>query len=110
MNNCDPCYEKCPNNACKSKIVTYPCDPQSKDFWFQHKLPEDVDPVRSNIYNGCWMCNYEPAQTMNNNLCQRNFHDFGSYQPYNIPYYTDINSILRNIDRPLTKDCAYVKK
>ena len=50
------------------------------------------------IYNGCWMCNYEPAQTVNNNLCQRTFLDFGGFQPYNLGYQVDIDSVVKNIN------------
>lgn len=103
MNNCQSCYSSCPNNACQSKLITLPCDPNSKKEWFKYKLPEDLDPVLSNIYNGCWMCNYEPAQTTNNKLCERNFLDYGSFQPYNLGYQVDIDSVVKNINNCIKK-------
>lgn len=104
MENCNSCYPICPNNACQSKIVTLPCDPNSKDEWFKHKLPQELDPVLSNIYNGCWMCNYEPSQTQNNKLCSRNYLDYGGYQPYNIGFQVDVESVLKNINSCIKKD------
>ena len=104
MDNCTSCYPTCPNNACQSKIVTLPCNPNSKDEWFKHKLPQELDPVLSNIYNGCWMCNYEPAQTQNNKLCSRNYLDYGGYQPYNIGFQVDVDSVLKNINSCIKKD------
>ena len=81
MNNCAPCYDSCPGNACSMKIKTVPCDPNSKETWFKH--PVKFDPVRNNILNGCWMCNYEPQQTENNNICQRQFYDGYITYPFN---------------------------
>ena len=104
MDNCTSCYPTCPNNVCQSKIVTLPCDPNSKKEWFKHKLPQDLDPVLSNIYNGCWMCNYEPTQTQNNKLCQRNYLDYGGYQPYNLGYQVDVDSVLKKINSCIKKD------
>ena len=103
MNNCQELYKRCPNNACQSKIVTLPCDPNSKKEWFKYKLPEDLDPVLSNIYNGFWMCNYEPAQTVNNKICERNFLDYGGFQPYNLDYQVDIDSMVKNISNCIKK-------
>ena len=99
MDNCQSCFPECPNNACQTKLVTLPCDPNSKELWFKYQMPSDLDPVLSNIYNGCWMCNYEPAQTVNNKMCQRNFQDIGGFQPYNLAYQTDIDSIVKNINK-----------
>jgi len=73
MSNCKPCFKSCPVNSCNIKIKTLPCDPNSKKEWF--KYPNSVDQVRINILNGCWLCNYEPNQSMNNQLCNRNFYD-----------------------------------
>ena len=104
MDNCQNCFPMCPNNACQSKIVTSPCDPNSKKLWFKYKMPSDLDPVLSNIYNGCWMCNYEPMQTVNNKMCQRNFLDFGGHQPYNSGYQVDMDSVLKNINNCVKND------
>lgn len=95
----DSCFTSCPNNACQSKIVTWPCDPNSKEFWFKYDVPTDLDPVLSNIYNGCWMCNYEPMQTVNNKLCERKFLDYGGFQPYNLGFQVDIDSTVKNMNK-----------
>ena len=81
MNNCTSCYTSCPDNACATKFKTWDCNPNSKSNWFKYNSP--IDQVRSNIYYGCWLCNYEPRQTQNNLLCQRNFSDHGIIPPYN---------------------------
>jgi hypothetical protein len=104
MDNCQNCFPPCPNNACQSKIVTLPCDPNSKELWFKYKMPADLDPVLSNIYNGCWMCNYEPMQSVNNKMCQRNFSDIGGHQPYNTAYQVDMDSVLKNINNCVIND------
>lgn len=80
MSNCKSCFKSCPDNACEIKIKTLPCDPNSKKEWFKH--PNKVDPVRMNIVNGCWLCNYEPTQSINSQLCNRNFYDGYIKPPY----------------------------
>ena len=50
------------------------------------------------------MCNYEPAQTQNNKLCSRNYLDYGGYQPYNIGYQVDVESVLKNINSCIKKE------
>jgi len=39
------------NNACNTIVDTMDCNPANRNLWFKHKLPENVDPVRSNIAN-----------------------------------------------------------
>ena len=67
------CYKSSDKNVCNQKLKTEDCDPGNPDLWFKNKLPQDLDPVLSNIYNGCWSCNHEPMQTNNNILCNRRF-------------------------------------
>ena len=101
MNNCASCYASCPDNACSTKLKTMPCNPNSKKNWF--KDPAKFDQVRHNIKNGCWLCNFEPQQTDNNLLCQRNFFDGDVTAPYNYPYYIDLYSVQRNLNRSSQK-------
>ena len=68
-------------NACNSRMATTPCDPNNKCIWFKHKLPQGLDPVLSNIYNGGWMCNYEPQQCVNNKLCNRMLYNGFTVNP-----------------------------
>lgn len=85
MDKCNPnqsCYKYCDKNACNLKLKTENCDPGNRDLWFKNKLPEGLDPVLSNIYNGCWSCNHEPMQSNNNKLCNRQFMDLNVQPPY----------------------------
>ena len=103
-NGCKAC-SKYPNikcDACTLKIITTNCNPASKDLWYNHTLPDNVDPVLSNINNGCWMCGYEPQQTSNNRLCQRNFYSM-EIPPYDYVKSLDIQSKLINRNVPLTR-------
>src|SRR3990167_7038066 len=77
-------------NACQTGIPTVNCDPNDRSLWFKYSLPENVDPVASNIYNGLWLCNYEPQQTMNNILCERHFKDDHIKPPYE--YVNTVNA------------------
>ena len=77
------CKDKtCEKSCCSYKLKTYNCDPNDKNMWFKHILPPSLDPVLSNIYNGCWLCNYEPQQTRNDRLCARQFLDTNIKPPY----------------------------
>lgn len=76
------CYKYSDKNACNLKLKTENCDPGNRDLWFKNKLPEGLDPVLSNIYNGCWSCNHEPMQGNNNKLCNRQFMDLNVQPPY----------------------------
>ena len=50
------------------------CDPNNREYWTMTA----ADPVRSNILNGCWICNIEPQQKTNNKLCDRYLTNFNS--------------------------------
>ena len=55
---------------CKKGNLPYTnCDPDNPKFWFQNPVLKNT--VRSNIINGCWLCNVEPMQIENNVLCSR---------------------------------------
>ena len=95
MSNCGSCYPNCLDNVCKTKLATLPCDPNDKNNWFKYKLPDDVDPVLSNIYNGGWLCNLEPEQTRNNHLCERHFHGQGILHPNEIDKRITIESAFK---------------
>lgn len=86
MDNCNKCHvfnktTNCPG-ACDIGIKTIHCNPENKKEWFKHKLPKGLDPVLSNIYNGCWICNINPQQHDNQKLCKRNFFDGPNISPY----------------------------
>lgn len=88
-------------NPCNLKIKTINCCPSNRVEWFKHKLPEDVDPVRSNIVNGCWECNYDEDYVINSTLCDRSFNDGFYANPHKRIEYIDINSKLTNRGIPL---------
>ena len=83
-------------NFCNLKLKTYNCNPNDKNLWYKHQLPHGLDPVLSNIYNGCWLCNYEPHQTINNNLCARQFEDKNITPPYMKLHVNDRNFVYKN--------------
>ena len=63
------------NDFCSRGNLNYiRCDPNNRDYLTMTAN----DPVRSNILNGCWICNIEPRQTRNNNLCNRYLTNFNS--------------------------------
>ena len=93
------------NNACNNIVQTMDCNPGNKNLWFKYKLPEDVDPVRSNIVNGCWECNYEESNRVNTILCNRAMYDGYIPNPNCMARDVDINSKLKNIDKPIHKYC-----
>lgn len=86
MDNCKKCHVfNEPSNcagACDLGIKTVNCNPENRKEWFKHKLPVGLDPVLSNIYNGCWICNINPQQYDNQKLCKRNFFDSPKIAPY----------------------------
>ena len=93
-NNCD---------SCLIKIKTMKCDP---NYWKDKAdgsgggslaAPQGVDPVRSNIYNGGWLCNYEPSQVENGVLCKRQFFSSQVQPPFNIGCRVNAESRLRGI-------------
>ena len=92
-------------NTCNLNIATTDCNPGNRHLWFKNKLPSDLDPVRSNIINGCWECNYQLEYQINSSLCSRNFYDGYTQNPCNRVKNVDINSKLRNIDKPIHKHC-----
>jgi hypothetical protein len=98
MDNCQMCHkfhndnDKC-GGACEIGIKTLPCNPTDRKQWFKHKLPEGLDPVLSNIYNGCWICNINPQQEDNQKLCRRNFFDGPNIPPYKS--HIDVENKLR---------------
>lgn len=57
----------------------------------------NVDPVRSNIYNGGWLCNYEPEQIENGVLCKRQFFSAQVHPPFNVGCRINAESRLRGI-------------
>lgn len=105
-NGCKAC-PKYPNikcDACTLKILTTDCNPNDRNIWFKHKLPNNLDPVLSNIYNGCWLGGYEPQQTTNNRLCQRNFYSIET-APYDYLKSLDMQAKLTNRNVPLNRGC-----
>ena len=123
MDNCKRCHKfHEPNNcagactssdtygsgcgtACNLGIKTLPQNPENKNLWFKHQLPKGLDPVLSNIYNGCWICNIEPQQHDNQKLCKRNFFDGP-----NIPPYKPIVDIENQLRYPGLSNNKYYKK
>lgn len=102
-NNCD---------SCLIKIKTMNCDPNN---WKDKSdgsnggslaAPVGVDPVRSNIYNGGWLCNYEPYQVQNSVYCQRQFFDAHIRAPYNVGCRVNAESRLRGITTYGNRFCA----
>lgn len=87
-------------DACRIKIKTMNCDPND---W--HKsgnngmmpVTNGVDPVRSNIYNGGWLCNFEPQQAENSVLCKRQFFSEQVYPPFNVECRVNVDSRLKGI-------------
>ena len=73
----------------KGNIVPVACNPGDKNLWFRdYNL---VNPVQSNIRNGCWMTNFEPMQKTNNKLCDRYLHNI-NYKP--CTYENVMNTML----------------
>lgn len=88
-------------DACLIKIKTMNCDPNN---WKNNgagsagsAVVSGVDPVRSNIYNGGWLCNFEPQQIENSVLCQRQFFSEQVYPPFNVDCRVNIDSRLKGI-------------
>ena len=107
--NCHICgkYCNCRDNVCNLRIKTMSNrDPNDTTPWSIDPAPKDMDPVLNNIYNGGWLCNYEPRQTYNNKLCRRSFDDEHIIAPYKYIMIVDIDSRLRSIDQPLNKFCS----
>ena len=79
------------------------CDPANKNNWFKDSLPPRLDPVLSNIYNGCWQCNHTDSVFINDKLLTRTFFD--GY--INKPYVSLINkdSEIRNLNNKNLKNC-----
>lgn len=104
-NNCD---------SCLIKIKTMNCDPNE---WRNKNngdsgMPTgswpvrgEVDPVRSNIYNGGWLCNYEPAQVENGTLCKRQFFSVQVRPPFNYSCSIDAESKLKGMTLYANKHC-----
>jgi hypothetical protein len=92
-------------NACDTAVDTLDCNPQNRNLWFKYDLPKDVDPIRSNIVNGCWECNYAESNDVNTTLCNRAMYDEFIPNPCNIVKDTDINSRLKNLGIPLGRHC-----
>lgn len=69
------------------------CNPDNTKLWFNNNLPKNLDPVLSNIYNGCWQCNFRESVVNNDILLNRRFYDGFIIPPYkNI---IDIDSKMR---------------
>lgn len=88
-------------DSCLIKIKTMKCDPNN---WKEKKggggssvAPMGVDPVRSNIYNGGWLCNYEPQQVQNGVLCKRQFFSAQIQPPFNTVGMVNADSKLKGI-------------
>ena len=81
---CKMCYKYVNTtcNACEKKMPTMKCDPNNREIWFKHQLPTGLDPVRSNIVNGFWMCNLDRDQETNSKLCKRTFFDDDLLAPF----------------------------
>ena len=92
-------------NICNVKIETLDCNPGNRELWYKNKLPTDLDPVRSNIINGCWECNYDESNEVNTTLCNRNFYDGVQQNPCNMVKDVDVNSKLKNLGIPYNKYC-----
>ena len=96
-------FQDVKTNACNLRIRTVNCNPSDPQNWFQYNAVAEnpkVDPVMYNIYNGCWLCQYEPQQTENNILCQRQFFDKNIQTPYSstIVQRVSTESNLQNIE------------
>ena len=90
-------------DSCLIKIKTMNCDPNE---WRNpangnhgESVPSGagVDPVRSNIYNGGWLCNYEPEQIQNGTYCKRQFFSVNIHPPFNVGCRVNAESRLRGI-------------
>ena len=66
-------YYEPKSNACNTQIHASNFSPANRDLWFKKELPRGLDPVLSNIYNGGWLCNFNPQQQENSKLCNRSF-------------------------------------
>ena len=69
-------------NSCEKQMPYLRCDPNNRNLWFKNAVSGQLDPVRSNIMNGFWMCNLERDQEMNSLLCKRNFFDDDILAPF----------------------------
>ena len=99
MNNPQKCsyFQNDPKcNACNTRIPVTSCDPNNKCLWYKKSLPRGLDPVLSNIYNGGWLCNYEPQQCWNNKLCQRSLFDGFVVNPCSQGKNVDLESKILN--------------
>lgn len=95
---------------CNIKIDTMDCNPNNKDLWYKQRLPENVCPVRSNIINGCWECNYEESYNVNSILFDRTLYSGFISNPHKRVEYVDINSKLKNLDIPLNRKPHVLKE
>tara|TARA_B100000780_G_scaffold274825_1_gene240425 strand:+ start:1575 stop:1859 length:285 start_codon:yes stop_codon:yes gene_type:complete len=57
------------NFCSKGNLVTVRCNPGNRKLWFKNQ--DKIDPVQSNIQNGCWICNIDQQQKENSKLCER---------------------------------------
>jgi hypothetical protein len=80
-------------------------DPNDTIKWKNDPVPEYMDPVLSNVYNGGWLCNFESRERHNNKLCHRAFNDRHIIAPYNYGMVIDMDSKLRTLDQPLNNYC-----
>lgn len=108
-NNCD---------SCLIKIKTMNCDPNewrnpnngsgvsgSGSGMGSWPVKSAVDPVRSNIYNGGWLCNYEPAQVENGVLCKRQFFSAQVRPPFNYACSINAESKLKGMTLYASRHC-----
>jgi hypothetical protein len=96
-------------NTCNLNIETTNCNPGNRELWFKNKLPLDLDPVRSNIVNGCWECNYYDEDRINSTLCGRSFYNGYIENPCERVRNVNINSKLKHLGEPLHKNCILRK-
>ena len=106
--NCHICHKYCNcKTSCNLKIKTMPNrDPNDTSQWAIDPVPINMDPVMSNIYNGGWLCNYEPHQTHNNKICARAFEDRHIIAPYNYAHVIDMESQLKTLDQVANRFCT----
>ena len=106
INGCSICpdFHNPPCNTCNIKLDTLPCNPNEPEFWNnQLNISNHNEIVKTNIINSCWQCNHEDSYEMNSELCRRSLYD--GYIPNPIEYTTDVDiqSHLKNINKPLSK-------
>ena len=111
LNDCRMCnkFQPLRNNACKTRMPTINCNPNEPQYWHKPKLTAGLDPVFNNVYNGAWLCNYEPRQTANNMLCQRNFEDCGLPVPFRPGCLMQLNSDMRPVRGGCVNKNDYMK-